>query len=101
MKKSFSKMTETYPVFRLTQEAYDQLRLAAEEDPNSYLNPDADFTAVLQSRGLSNYVENTAIPTTCPIVLTPVTDAIGHSADQSALDLSTIIEGMTLSGAAH
>ena len=92
-------MTETYPVFRLTQEAFDQLRLAAENDPDSYLNPDADFAAVLQSRGVSDYVEDTGISTTCPIALTPVTDGIRNRADQQALDFYRSIEGMTLSHA--
>ena len=40
-------MTDHHPVYRLTQEAYDQLRLAAEEKPDSYLDPDIDFSQVL------------------------------------------------------
>ena len=67
-------MSDSYPVYRLTQEAYDQLRLAAEEDPESYLDPAIDFGAVLAVRGVSNYVEETEITTNRPIALTPVAD---------------------------
>ena len=67
-------MSESYPVYRLTQEACDQLRLAAEEDPKSYLDPAIDFGAVLAVRGISNYVEETEITTNRPIALTPVAD---------------------------
>ena len=47
-------MSERHPVYRLTQEAYDQLRLAAEDDPDSYLDPGVDFDQVLQARGVSD-----------------------------------------------
>ena len=36
-------MSERHPVYRLTQEAYDQLRLSADENPDSYLDSDIDF----------------------------------------------------------
>ena len=41
-------MTDSYPVYRLTQEAYDQLRLAADENPDSYLDSEIDFGEVLR-----------------------------------------------------
>ena len=89
-------MSDSYPVYRLTQEAYDQLRLAAEEDPESYLDPAIDFGAVLAGRGVSNYVEETEITTNRPIALTPVADgSFPNRADRQALDFYRSFDGMT------
>lgn len=90
-------MTDTWPVYRLTQEAYDQLRLAAEDDPDLYLNSDISFAKVLKSRGVSSYTEDTGITTNVPIALTPVTDGLKNRADNQALDFYRSFEGMTLS----
>ena len=88
-------MSDSYPVYRLTQEAYDQLRLAAEEDPESYLDPAIDFGAVLAVRGVSNYVEETEITTNRPIALTPVADGSSpNRADRQALDFYRSFDGM-------
>ena len=43
MAKSNMSIFERYPVYRLTQEAYDQLRLMADEFPESYLDADHDL----------------------------------------------------------
>ena len=53
-------MTESHPVYRLTQEAYDQLRLAADENPDSYLDPESDFAKVLRERGVCDPFEETS-----------------------------------------
>ena len=50
-------MTDSHPVYRLTQEAYDQLRLAADENPDSYLDSEIDFGQVLRERGVSDPFE--------------------------------------------
>ena len=41
---------EHHAIFRLTQEAYDQLAQFARENPQSYLNRDTDFEQVLRAR---------------------------------------------------
>ena len=64
-------MTDSHPVYRLTQEAYDQLRLAADEHPGSYLDSKIDFSEVLRERGVSDPFEETSITTDRPIALTP------------------------------
>ena len=80
-------MTENYPVYRLTQEAYDQLWLAAEENPDAYLDADMDFDQVLRERGVSDLFEETSITTDRPIALTPVAEGeIPNRADRQALD---------------
>ena len=63
-------MAERHFVYRLTQEAYDQLRLAAEENPETYLDPDLDFAEILRTRGVSRQTEETPITTDRPIHLT-------------------------------
>ena len=91
-------MADRHPVYRLTQEALDQLRLAAREEPNSYLNPAIDFEAILRARGVSDYTEETAITTDRPISLTPIAGGSGaNSADRQALDFYRSFEGMTSS----
>lgn len=65
-------VAEKFPVLKLTQEAYDQLRLAAEENPAAYLDQSTDFDAVLESRGIGDYLEETGILSESPISLTPV-----------------------------
>ena len=91
-------MADTHPVYRLTQEAYDQLRLAALENPGSYIDPAIDFGAVLEARGVWNVTEETGIVTTKPISLTPVADGgpPNHS-DRQALDFYRSFDGMNLS----
>ena len=86
-------MTESHPVYRLTQEAYDQLRLAADENPNSYLDPESDFAKVLRERGVCDPFEETCIATDKPISLTPVAEGgIPNLADRQALDFYNSFE---------
>ena len=89
-------MSERHPVYRLSKDAYNQLRLAAEEDPDSYLDPEIDFTAVLRARGVSDPVEETSITTNQPISLTPVAEGgIPNQADRQALDFYRSFDGMS------
>ena len=93
-------MDKSYPVYRLTQEAYDQLRLAAYENPESYLDSDIDFSNVLQTRGVSDLFEETSITTDRPISLSPIPeDGIPNRADRQALDFYRSFDGMTPSRA--
>ena len=93
-------MTDTHPVYRLTQEAYDQLRLAADENPDSYLDPEIDFGEVLRERGVSNWTEETLITTDRPIALTPVVDGgIPNRADIQALEFYRSFDDMSPSKA--
>ena len=93
-------MNDRYPVYRLTQEAYDQLRLASDENPDSYLDPEVDFGEVLRERGVSEWLEETQITTEKPIALTPVAEGgIPNRADIQALDFYRSFNGMSPSRA--
>ena len=50
---------QQFQIFRLTQEAYDQLWLFARENPKAYLDPDTDFGRVLIDRGVTDYADDT------------------------------------------
>ena len=91
--------SERFPVFRLTQESYDQLRLAASEKPEAYLDPHTDFHQVLASRGITDYTEDTGIYANAPISLTPVPSGRRNLADRQALDFYRSLVGMTPSSA--
>ena len=88
--------SDTEPILRLTQEAYDQLSLVTEEDPSLWSNPNTDFGAVLASRGLTDYTEETGAFSTRPISLAPVTGVPPSRADRQALDFYDSLEGMTV-----
>ena len=88
-------MPDKFPVFRLTQEAYDQLGLAIKETPEVYLNPNTDFGEILADRGISDYTEETEIFSTSPISLTPVSEKPEHRADIQALDLYNSLQEIT------
>ena len=93
-------MTDSYPVYRLTREAYNQLRLAADEDPDAYLDAERDFGEVLRQRGVSDPFEETSITTDRPIALTPVAEgAIPNRGDRQALDFYRSFHGMSPSEA--
>ena len=87
--------SEHFPVLRLTQEAYNELRMALEEDPTKWSNPETDFTDVLASRGLTEFVEETGIFSTTPISLFPATERPPSRADRQALDFYHSLVGMT------
>ena len=88
-------MDEQFPVLRLTQDAYNQLLLVAEESPDIYLDPDTDFHAILTERGLSDYTEETGIFSSLPISLTPVSEGLRNRADAQALDFYNALHGVT------
>ena len=86
---------ETFPVFRLTQEAYDQLLLLARDEPEVYMQPDTDFGQILVSRGFTAYTEDTGISSNVPINLRPASDGPRHRADRQAIDFYRSLIGMT------
>ena len=89
-------MTDCHPVYRLSQEAYDQLRLAADENPDLYLDSETDFDQVLRERGVSDPFEETSITTDRPIALTPVAEGeIPNRADRQALHFYRSFDGMS------
>ena len=89
-------MVDSHPVYRLTQEAYDQLRLAAEENPAAYLDPSVDFEAVLRKRGVSRCLEETPISTDRPITFIPPPEGgIPNRADAQALGFYKSFHGMS------
>ena len=93
-------MTDSHPVYRLTQEAYDQLRLAADENPDSYLDPEIDFVEVLRERGVSDPFEETRVTTDRPIDLSAVAEGgISNRADVQALEFYRSFDGMSPSRA--
>ena len=88
-------MQTVHPVLRLTQEAYDQLRLAALEQPDAYLSSDIDFGEILSDRGVSDITEETGVFTTKPIHLAPiVSGGPPNRADRQALEFYRSFEGM-------
>ena len=91
---------DSCPVLRLTQEAYDQLRLEAEENPDIYLDPECDFGDVLCRRGVSDPFEETTVTTSRPISLSPVSDGeLPNRADRQALEFYMSFDGMSPSKA--
>ena len=89
-------MSGSYPVYRLTQEAYDQLRLAADTDPRLYLEPETNFGALLADRGIDNYTEETEVTTTTPINLVPAVEGPRNRGDLQALNFYKSFNGMSL-----
>ena len=87
-------MAERHPVFRLSQEAYDQLYEFAAKNPETYLDPEIDFDAVLRQRGVSDYLEETGIYTDRPVELLPVESGLRNNADRQALDFYRSFDGM-------
>ena len=92
-------MAETFPIFTLTQEAYAQLRLFAQESPKEYLNPEINFEEILAARGITNYVEETKVFSDRPISLTPVSEGPRNRADRQALNFYNALTGVTPSAA--
>ena len=86
---------EKQPVFRLTQEAYDTLRVMSKENPSFYLDPDADFHQALANQGLTDYSEETGVFFDYPISLTLVQSGPRHRADRQALDFHRSLSNMT------
>ena len=72
-------------VCRLTQEAYDQLRLLGQESPETYLDPDVDWRQVLATRGVHDVTEDTDIIATQAVDLIARESGAPNRADQQAL----------------
>ena len=87
--------TEPFPIFRLTQEAYNQLWLFAKDNPRAYLNPDTDFHQVLLDLGIVSYLEDTGINSDRPVALTPVQSGPANRADRQALSFYRSMPDMT------
>ena len=90
---------ETFPVLRLTQDAYDQLELVARDNPDLYMQPDTDFGQILANLGLTDYTEETGIVSSRPISLTPMESGAPNRADRQALTFYQSLTGMTASAA--
>ena len=82
------------PILRFTPEAYDRLRLLATQNPEIYLDPDADFASVLAKNGIKHYAEPTGIFASKPIALQPVSSGNRNHADRQALGFYHALEGM-------
>ena len=87
--------SQSQPVFRLSQDAYDALRLESENSPQLYQDPQADFHQVLLQHGIGEYLEETGIYAACPLTLTPVDKSPMNRADVQALDFYRSLTGMT------
>ena len=87
--------SERYPIFRLTQEAYNQLTIVARERPEIYLDPNTDFRQILLDIGVTDYAEDTGIFSSKPIALQPETRSPLNRADRQALDFYHSLNGMT------
>ena len=81
-------------ILKLTQEAYDHLWLLATQNPEIYLDPHTDFTAVLATHGINHYAEPTGITTTSPISLQPASSSDRNQADSQAIAFYRSLEGM-------
>ena len=91
-------MSQTFPVLRLTQEAYNALRLESEDNPEMWMDPNADFHGLLVERGITQYTEETSITSNQPIALIPACEEPRnrqHRADRQALDFYNSLIGMT------
>ena len=84
-----------FPVFRFTQEAYDQLLEVAKESPDSYLDPHVDFANVLSDRGVTEFTETTSVSSTRPLALVPATDGPPNRADAQAMAFYETLVGVT------
>ena len=91
--------SERYPIFRLTQEAYDQLMIVARDRPEVYLDPDTDFHQILDEIGVADYTEDTGISSSSPITLKPETMSPLNRADRQALAFYRSLDGMTANAA--
>lgn len=87
--------SQKQPIFRLTQDAYDVLRLAAENNPQLYQDPQADFHQALLQRGIGEYLEETGIYANRPLTLTPVDIGPRNRSDAQGLDFYRSLVGMT------
>ena len=84
-----------FPVFRLTQEAYDQLLQVAKESPEKYLDRDVDFARILAERDVRVFTESTDVFSKHAINLSPVSNGPPNRSDAQALDFYDSLIGVT------
>ena len=82
-------------VLRLTPAAYAALESFAKDSPESYLDPQTDFEAVLANMGITDFAEETGVTCVSPISLNPPGKGPGHQADRQALEFYGNFQGMT------
>ena len=87
-----------YRVMRLTQPAYDALKILASSRPELWLDHNADFAALLQEQGITEYAEETDAIGDDDFVLQPAIDEPRnrrHRSDRQALDFYDSFVGIT------
>ena len=87
-----------YPVMRLTQPAYDALRVLASSKPELWLDHNTDFAALLQEQGITEYAEETVVKGDEDFVLLPAKDEPRnrqHRADRQALGFYRSLANIT------
>ena len=88
-------MAEKFPVYRLTNDASHALDLESRDNPDMWMDPNADFHHLLVDKGIPIYTEETGVFSDCPINLTPVSEGPPNRADKQALDFYNSFQGLT------
>ena len=94
-------MSGKTPVYRLTQEAYDQLWLMAMERPENYLDPERDFGKALGDRGFPSYLEETGLFSDGPIELKPVVSGPSKPGRRTGIAILSLPGGHNTSASAR
>ena len=88
-------MAEKFPVYRLTNDASHALDLESRDNPDMWMDPNADFHHLLVDKGIPIYTEETGVFSDRPINLTPVSEGPPNRADKQALDFYNSFQGLT------
>lgn len=85
-----------YDVFRLTEDALNELENVSKQSPEIYLNPSADFADILRSKGIDDYLQPVrGVYSERPIELAPPESGKKSLADAQALDYHANLVGVT------
>ena len=87
-----------YRVMRLTQPAYDALKILASSNPELWLDHNTDFAILLQEQGITDYAEETGAIGDDDFILHPAIDEPRnrrHRSDRQALDFYDSLVGLT------